>query len=76
MIKVDINKAKDIAHNIRRQQRSKEFGPLDDLIAKQIPGWEGAEVKRQVIRDKYAALQDDIDAAGDISALNSILVRL
>lgn len=76
MIKVDIDKAKGIAHNIRRQQRSKEFALLDDLIAKQIPGWEGAEAKRQVIRDKYAVLQDDIDAAGDISALNSVLVRL
>ena len=76
MIRVDMNKAKNIAHNIRRQQRSKEFAPLDDLISKQIPGWEGAEAKRQVIRDKYAALQDDIDAAGDVAALNSVLVRL
>jgi hypothetical protein len=76
MIKVDINKAKNIAHNIRRQQRSKEFAPLDDLIAKQIPGWEGAEVQRQAIRDKYATLQDDIDSAGDVAALNSVLVRL
>lgn len=76
MIKVDINKAKNIAHNIRRQQRSKEFAPLDDLIAKQIPGWEGAETQRQAIRDKYAALQDDINAAGDVAALNSVLVRL
>ena len=76
MIRVDINKAKNIAHNIRRQQRSKEFAPLDDLISKQIPGWESAEAKRQVIRDKYAVLQDDIDAAGDVAALNSVLVRL
>ena len=76
MIKVDINKAKNIAHSIRRQQRSKEFAPLDDLIAKQIPGWEGAEAKRQVIRDKYAVLQDDIDAAGDISALNGAMAQL
>ena len=76
MIRVDMTKAKAIAHTIRRQQRSKEFAPLDDLISKQIPVWEGAEAKRQVIRDKYAVLQDDIDAAGDVTALNSILVRL
>ena len=76
MIKVDMTKAKAIAHTIRREERSKEFAPLDDLISKQIPGWEGAEAKRQVIRDKYAVLQDDIDAAGDVAALNSVLVRL
>jgi len=76
MIKVDMDKAKGIAHTIRREKRAKEFAPLDDQIAKQIPGWEQAEAQRQVIRDKYSAIQDAIEAAGDVAALNSILVRL
>lgn len=76
MIKVDIDKAKAIAHTIRREERSKEFAPLDDMIAKQIPGWEGAEAQRQVIREKYNAIQDAIEAAGDVPALNGVMAQL
>lgn len=76
MIKVDINKAKAIAHNIRREERAKEFAPLDDMIAKQIPGWENAESQRQAIRDKYTAIQDAIEAAGDVPALNGAMAQL
>lgn len=64
MISVNLNKAKEIGHALRRAARDKEFQPLDDAIAKQIPGQiEGAEAQRQVIRDKYAAIQVQIDAA-------------
>jgi hypothetical protein len=64
MIVVNIDKAKAIGHDMRRAARTEEFKPYDDAIAKQIPGqMESAEVARQVIRDKYAAVQTQIDAA-------------
>jgi len=65
MIKVDLGKARLIAHERRRAARDKEFAPFDDIIAKQIPGVSAqqAEVERQKIRDKYAAIQTAIDAA-------------
>jgi hypothetical protein len=64
MIKINITKAKTIGHDMRRAARAEEFKPYDDAIAKQIPGQaEGAETARQAIREKYAAIQADIDAA-------------
>lgn len=76
MIKVDMTKAKAIAHTIRREERSKEFAPLDDMIAKQIPGWEQAETQRQAIREKYSAIQDAIEGANDVPALNGAMAQL
>lgn len=64
MIKINIDKAKEIGHQIRREKRAEEFKPLDEAIAKQLPGQvEGAEASRQVIRDKYALIQQEIDQA-------------
>lgn len=65
MITVNINKAKEIGHSIRRDKRAEEFAPLDDQIAKRIPGQTLSELEAQraVIRNKYALIQDDIDAA-------------
>lgn len=65
MITINLNKAKTIGHDIRRQQRSEEFAPLDEVIVKQIPGTDVAavEAERQKIRDKYAVVQTKIDAA-------------
>jgi hypothetical protein len=61
---IDIDKAKAIGHDMRRAARAEEFKPFDDAIAKQIPGQaDGAEIARQAIRDKYAAVQAEIDAA-------------
>jgi hypothetical protein len=60
---IDIDKAKAIGHDMRRAARTEEFKPYDEAIAKQIPGNDGAESARQVIRDKYAAIQTSIDAA-------------
>lgn len=73
MITVDMTKAKDIAHKIRRQAREAEFAPYDNVIAKQIPGQEGAEVARQAIRDRYARIQQAIDAAETVGDLNLAL---
>ena len=64
MITINIDKAKGIAHDKRRAAREEEFKPYDDAIAKQIPGQvDGAEAQRQAIREKYAAIQQSIDAA-------------
>lgn len=64
MIVIDINKAKAIAHDIRRDKRAEEFKPFDEAIAKQIPGaTDGAEAQRQAIREKYAEVQMNIDSA-------------
>ena len=64
MIVVNLDKAKVIAHEKRRQARAEEFKPFDEAIAKQIPGQaEGAEAQRQIIRDKYTVIQSAIDAA-------------
>jgi len=64
-ILVDIIKMKEIAHNIRREKRSLELEPYDNIIAAQIPGGEGeqAELKRVEIRAKYVAIQVAIDNA-------------
>jgi hypothetical protein len=65
MIIVNIDKAKAIGHEIRRKKREEEFAPLDTVIMKQIPGKDAqaAESERQAIRDKYAAVQTDIEVA-------------
>jgi hypothetical protein len=74
MIIVNVDKAKDIAHSARREARSKEFAPLD--IQATIPFMaEEAEAKRQVIRDKYAELQNRIDAS-DVDGLYNIMKEI
>jgi len=62
MIVVNIDKAKAVGHDIRRKERDKEFAPLD--IKATIPSEaEAAETARQAIREKYAVMQQQIDAA-------------
>ena len=65
MIKVNVEKAKNIAHEMRRAAREEEFKPHDEVIMKQIPGTaaQEAEAARQAIRDKYAVMQTNIDKA-------------
>ena len=71
----DIDKCKAIGHDKRRAARAAEFAPLDEVIAKQIPGVDAvkAEASRQVIRDKYAEVQDAIDAAETPDAIKAAL---
>lgn len=68
--------AKDIGHNIRRQLRAAEFEPLDQVIAAQIPGtdFSAVEAERQAIRDKYAAVQDRINAAATPDEIKAALL--
>jgi hypothetical protein len=65
MISINMTKAKEIAHTARRAARAAEFEPHDAIIMKQIPGVDAAaaEAARQAIRDKYATIQTNIDAA-------------
>ncbi len=74
MIVVNINKAKDIAHDVRRAARAEEFKPFDEAIAKQIPGQtDGAEAQRQLIRTKYAAMQTLIDQASTVEEIKAAM---
>ena len=74
-VDVDLDKAKSIGHDIRRTQRAEEFKPYDEVIAKQIPGVDAAEAEaaRQAIRDKYAAVQDAVNAAKTPDAIKVAL---
>ena len=74
MITINIDKAKDVAHNLRRAARAAEFQPYDDAIAKQIPGqMAGAEEARAVIRAKYTTMQTVIDAASTVDEIKAAL---
>ena len=74
MITINIDKAKAVAHNLRRAARSVEFQPYDEAIAKQIPGQaEGAEAARATIRTKYAEMQTAIDAATTTDQIKAVL---
>ena len=74
MITINITKAKSIGHDIRRAARAEEFKPFDEAIAKQIPGAaDGAEAQRQIIREKYAAIQTSIDAAATPDEIKAAL---
>ncbi len=71
---IDLTKAKNIGHDMRRAARAEEFKPYDEAIAKQIPGQvDGAETARQAIRDKYAAIQTSIDAAATPDEIKAAL---
>ena len=75
MIQINMTKAKAIAHDARRAARAKEFEPHDAVIMKQIPGVDAAaaEAARQAIRDKYAALQTQMDAAQTPDELKALM---
>ena len=71
---IDLTKAKNIGHDMRRAARAEEFKPYDEAIAKQIPGAaDGAEAARQAIRDKYAAIHTSIDAAATPDEIKAAL---
>jgi len=74
-VDVDLGKAKDIGHDIRRQQRAEEFKPYDEVIAKQIPGADAvaAEEARQQVRFKYALIQDAINVASTTDEIKAAL---
>lgn len=62
MIKINIDKAKAIGHDMRRAARAEEFKLLD--VKATIPSEAAAaEAARQLVREKYADIQAKIDAA-------------
>ena len=72
MITINIDKAKTIAHGIRRKARSAEFAPLD--IKATIPSEAtAAETARAIIRTKYAAMQTAIDAATTVDEIKAAM---
>lgn len=72
MITINLNKAKAIAHDKRREARAAEFAPLD--IKATIPAEaQAAETARQAIREKYAELQTQINAAQSVEELKGLL---
>jgi hypothetical protein len=75
MITVNLSKAKAIAHDMRRAARAEEFAPHDEVIAKRIPGVAEAEAEaaRASIRVKYAAIQDQIEAAATPEEIKAAL---
>jgi hypothetical protein len=74
MININLDKAKNIAHKKRRDARTEEFKPLD--IKATIPAeTAAAEAAREVIREKYAEMQDAIDAATTVEELKELLPK-
>jgi len=75
MIRINVDKAKLIAHDMRRQMRAAEFAPWDEVISKRIPGTPEveAEAHRAAIRAKYAAMQTEIDAAATPDEIKTAL---
>ena len=75
MIKIDINKAKEISHDMRRNKRAELFKQLD--IEATVPTFtEQAEAQRQIIRDEFAAIQTEIDNAESVDQLKVIITQL
>jgi len=71
-ITINIDKAKGIAHDKRREARSAEFAPLD--IKATIPSEAtAAEAARQAVREKYAAMQTAIDSASTVDEIKAAM---
>ena len=74
-IAINIDKAKDIAHDKRRAARAAEFAPLD--VKATIPSEAAAaEAARAEVRATYATVQSQIEAAADVGALKTIVEGL
>ena len=72
MITINIDKAKGIAHDKRREARSAEFAPLD--IKATIPSEAtAAEAARQAVREKYEAMQIAIDSASTVDEIKAAM---
>ena len=74
MITVNMDKAKQIGHDMRRAARAAEFAPWD--IKATIPTEAAAaEAERQKIRNRYALMQTAIDAAATPEAIKAALAQ-
>lgn len=75
MITINLTKAKAIAHDKRREARTEEFKPYDEIIMKQIPGNDSvaAEAARAAIRTKYSEMQTAINLATTVDEIKSAM---
>ena len=72
---VPLDLAKEAAHDIRRALRDIEMAPLDVKVG--VPSQAvQAELERKNIRDKYADIQNQVDAANDVSTLKAVIEPL
>lgn len=72
MIRVNLSKAREIAHEQRRLARAAEFAPLD--VEATIPAKAAqAEQKREAIRNRYAGYQIAIDDASTVAELQAAM---
>jgi hypothetical protein len=78
VITINIDKAKTIAHDKRREARAEEFKPHDEIIMKQIPGADAteAEAARAAIRTKYSTMQTAINAATTVDAIKAAMPQI
>ena len=75
MITINLDKAKNITHDARRAKRAEEFAPLD--VKATIPSEAtAAEEARQAVRDKYAAIQSNIDNAQGVDELKAVMENM
>ena len=74
-IEIDLDRAKAIAHDIRRRRRADELAPHDRVISLKIPGASAdqAEAARAAIRERYSIMQTAIDAAKTVDAIHAAL---
>ena len=76
-IGINLDKAKAIAHNLRRQQRAAEFAPLDMAIAIRVSGMDPdvIEKEREVVREKYALIQEVIETAETPEEVKAAIIQ-
>lgn len=73
MISINLDKAKDIAHDMRRAKRAELFAPLD--IKATIPSEaSAAEQARADVRAADALVQESIDNAANVDAVKAALI--
>jgi hypothetical protein len=78
MISINIQKAKEIAHDIRRKVREEKFKVYDEIIMKQIPGndLQETELARQQVRDSFAEYQTAIDLSETAQDIKLVLSEI
>lgn len=74
-VEIDAEAARALAHDMRRRDRADRLAPLDEIIAKAIPGHDlkAVEAERAAIRAANADVQKSIDAASDPASLRAAL---
>jgi len=76
-VRINMDRAKKLAHKWRVHSRAIEMQPYDRTISAQIPGQvEKAEAERVKLRAKYAEIQEQIDNAKTPDELKAIMQAL